>query len=54
MRIERNECGLHHPSNEIKNGVCSSCARGKTAQDNRKIEAIMLTTETTLSPMLFH
>ena len=46
MRIECNKCGLSYPSNEITNGVCSSCARGKTAQDNRKIEAIMLTTET--------
>ena len=46
MRIECNKCGLSYAPNEIRNGVCSSCARGKTAQDNRKIEAIMLTTET--------
>ena len=46
MRIECNKCGLSYPSNEVRNGVCSSCAKGKATQDNRKIEAIMLTTET--------
>lgn len=46
MRIECNKCGLSYPSNGVMNGVCSSCAERKASQDNRKIEAIMLTTET--------
>ena len=46
MRIECNKCGLSYPSNEVRNGVCGSCARGKTTQENRKIDAITLTTET--------
>lgn len=46
MRIECNKCGLSYPANEVRNGICSSCAKGQNIHDRRQIEAIMLTTET--------
>jgi len=46
MRIECNVCGLSYPENEVGNGKCSSCAKGHEVHEDRKINAIMLTTET--------
>ena len=46
MRIECNKCGLSYPEIEVRNGLCSSCAKGRNIHDRRQIEAIMLTTET--------
>ena len=46
MRIECNVCGLSYPENEVRNGKCSACAKGNEVHEDRKINAIMLTTET--------
>ena len=46
MRIECNKCGLSYPKAEVRNGMCSSCAKGHNIHENRQIDAILLTTET--------
>lgn len=46
MRIECNKCGFSYEATQVRNGVCSSCAKGQTINYSREIDAIMLTTET--------